>query len=203
MTNNIINIHNLEIYMLEVDIKQALEIYLQSPRTDDNTQPFLEELRLSGGAAIADLVDIEAMHCYEIKSERDSLKRLINQGSRYIRVFNKITLVTAANHLDMALKIIPSWWGVILVPKSVDEPFVEIRKAGGNLNLVPLQLAKILTKQECLDVLSCEGLIKGKKSLSLYRLQEVMEETFSLERLKDLIVKALQSRVRTLSEVAA
>lgn len=189
--------------MLESDISQALESYLHSPLLGRKEQLFLKELRLSGGAARADLVNIEAMHCYEIKSEKDSLKRLVNQGSRYIRVFNKITLVAAEIHLDLALKIIPSWWGVILVPKSVDEPFVEIRQAGSNPMLVPSQLTKLLTKQECLDVLSGEGLVRGKKSLSLYRLQGVIEEVLSLEKLKEAIVKALQSRVRGLSEVTA
>ncbi|MEN8170583.1 MAG: sce7726 family protein [Pseudomonadota bacterium] len=189
--------------MLEIDIKQALESYLYSPQSGEKEQLFLDELRLCGGAARADLVNVEAMHCYEIKSEKDSLKRLVNQGSRYIRVFDKITLVTAETHLDLALKIIPSWWGVILVPKSVDDPFVEMRQAGNNPKLVPSQLAKLLTKQECLDALSDEGLVRGKKSLSLYRLQEVMEETLSLERLKEVVVKALQSRVRSLSAEAA
>ncbi len=189
--------------MLEVHIKQALESYLDSPRSDEKEQLFLEELRLSGGAARADLVNVETMHCYEIKSERDSLKRLVNQGSRYIRVFDKITLVTAEIHLDLALKIIPSWWGVILVPKSVDDPFVEIRQAGNNPKLVPSQLAKLLTKQECLDFLSDEGLIRGKKSLSLYRIQEFLVETFCLERLKEVVINALRSRAHILSEVAA
>ncbi len=189
--------------MLENDIKQALEGYLNFPQSNEKEQLFIEELRLSGGAAIADLVNVEAMHCYEIKSEKDSLKRLVNQGSRYIRVFEKITLVTAETHLDLALKIIPSWWGVILVPKSIDAPFVEIRQAGPNPRLVPSQLAKLLNKQECLDVLTDEGLVRGKKSLSLYQLHVVIEETLSLVRLKEVIVKALQSRVRSLSEVAA
>lgn len=187
--------------MLEIDIKQALESYLYSPHSDEKEQLFLEELRLSGGAARADLVNVGAMHCYEIKSEKDNLKRLVNQGSRYIRVFDKITLVTAETHLDLALKIIPSWWGIILVPRSIDNPFVEIRQAGNNPKLVPSQLAKILTKQECLDVLSGEGLVRGKKSLSLYRLQGVMEETFSIDRLKEVVVKALQLRIRNLVEV--
>ena len=180
--------------MLEIDIKQLLESYLHSHCSDERKQLFLEELRLSGGAARADLVNIETMHCYEIKSERDNLKRLVKQGSRYIRVFDKITLVTAETHLDLALKIIPSWWGIIMVPNSVEKPFIEIRQAGSNPKLVPSQLVKLLTKQECFDFLSDEGLIRGKKSLSLYRIQEFLAETFCLERLKEVVVNALQSR---------
>ena len=189
--------------MLESEIKQALEIYLTSSQSDKKKQLFIEELRLSGGATRADMVNIEALHCYEIKSERDNLKRLVNQGSRYIRVFDKITLVTAETHLDLALKIIPSWWGIILVPSSVDDPFVEFRQAGNNPKLIPSQMAKLLTKQECLDVLADQGLVRGKKSLSLYKLQEVMEESLSLERLKEVIIKALRSRLRSFSEVIA
>ncbi len=188
--------------MLEIDIKQSLEYYLSSHQPDNKLPLFLEELRLSGGAARADLVNVETMHCYEIKSERDSLKRLVNQGSRYIRVFDQITLVTAETHLNLALKIIPSWWGIIIVPNSAEKPFVEIRQAGSNPKLVPSQLAKLLTKQECLDFLSDEGLIRGKKSLSLYRIQEFLVETFCLEKLKEVVINALQSRVHILSEVA-
>jgi len=189
--------------MLENEIKQALESHFSARRSDKKELLFLEELRLSGGAARADLVNVETMHCYEIKSEKDSLKRLVSQGSRYIRVFDQITLVTAETHLDLALKIIPSWWGIILVPSSADDSFVEVRQAGRNPKLVPSQLAKVLTKQECLDFLSGQGLVRGKKSLSLYRLQEFLVETFSLEKLKEVVVNALQLRVHALSEVTA
>lgn len=188
--------------MLERDIKQVLEVYIASTQSEHEAPPlFLEELRVSEGAARADLVDVGRMHCYEIKSEKDSLKRLVSQGSRYIRVFDKITLVAAETHLEMALKIIPLWWGVIMVPKSVEMPFEVIRSAKSNPELVPSQLAKLLTKEECLDVLSKEGLLKGRKSLTLCRLHESIVEVLPVEKLKRVITYALQARVRIQMEV--
>jgi len=182
--------------MLEADIKHALEKHLLSCHPIGAGLNLIEELRLSGGAARADVVNVTEMHCYEIKSQKDSLRRLVSQGSRYIRVFDRITLVTDPKHLDLALSILPSWWGIMLVPETENGELTELRAAGLNSLHVPGQIAKILTKDECLEILTVEGLIKGRKSQSLYRLQQFIAETFSIQNLKSLIKEALLSRAK-------
>ena len=49
---------------------------------------------------------------FEIKSDRDTLKRLGRQSEIYSKVFDTITLVTSECHLTPALDLIPAWWGI-------------------------------------------------------------------------------------------
>jgi len=79
----------------------------------------LRELRVHNGNAVADIVALgEVPHCYEIKGEGDSIRRLTRQASFYDLAFLKTTLVTTANHVDRALGVIPGHWGVMLATLS-------------------------------------------------------------------------------------
>jgi hypothetical protein len=188
--------------MLEPDIKHALEKHLCSSVSENLKPHLIEELRLSDGAARADLVDVTEMHCYEIKSHKDSLRRLVGQGSRYIRVFDRITLVTHPKHVDLALYLIPSWWGILLVPDNVNGDFIPLREARLNTMQVSGQLAKILTKRECDEILLEHNLIKGRRSQSMYRLQEFIAENFTLDTIKDYVKNALRTRTEELEMVS-
>lgn len=78
----------------------------------------VDELAVDNGRAVADVVALfKNPHCYEIKSELDSLRRLDSQAKIFSEIFPKVTLVTAPVHFKKALEIIPSWWGVIVVNK--------------------------------------------------------------------------------------
>lgn len=187
--------------MLEVDIKKALEKHLIERSSSGWSVRVIEELAVSGGVARADLVDVTELHCYEIKSEKDSLKRLVSQGARYMRVFDQITLVTAPCHLEAALTVLPSSWGIILVPKDSEGDFVEFRQAGRNSMQEPNHVSSLLAKDECLSILSKQGLQEGRRSLSLYKLQDFVAETFPLDQLKDLVRSALEVRVDQRSPV--
>lgn len=69
----------------------------------------------------ADLAVINGdMHGFEIKSARDTLKRLPRQVAAYGRVFDRCTAVLAPDHLHDALEILPDWWGVLLLPEDAD-----------------------------------------------------------------------------------
>lgn len=191
-------VHNKSILSLnpmhEVEIKLALEKYLLSFSNSKQERAFLHELRLCDGAARADLVDTSTMHCYEIKSEKDSLKRLVSQGARYMRVFDRITLVTAPRHLSEALTLLPSWWGITLVDGEKHQPFQLYRRAKPNKNLVPEQLAKVLTRDECLSILTRKQLNQGSTKESLYKLQGTIAKSLSLISLKQYVKEALADR---------
>lgn len=180
--------------MLEAEIKKTLEQYLSRKGPLTQGSRILEEVSVSGGAARADLVNVSELHCYEIKSEKDSLKRLVSQGSKYMRVFNHVTLVTAKRHLEQALEIIPLSWGIILIPDRKGAEFIEWRKADRNNKQEHTHVSSLLAKEECLNVLSLLGLEKGKKSQSLYQLQLFIAENFSLNQITDMVKSALEMR---------
>lgn len=82
----------------------------------------LDEVRVHNGNAIADVVTIdEAAHCYEIKGAGDEVRRIVRQGAFYDLAFIKTTLVTTANHLDVALDLAPSHWGLLLAEEAGGE----------------------------------------------------------------------------------
>jgi hypothetical protein len=71
----------------------------------------LHEMPLRNTQAIIDLVAIdEALHAYEIKSDRDSLRRLKRQATYYDRAFDDVTLVTTR---PMHAQVIPDHWGLV------------------------------------------------------------------------------------------
>lgn len=81
----------------------------------------VEELHVHNGNAIADVVAIYShLHCFEIKGETDSVSRVLVQSNFYNTSFDKITLVTTANHMPWALKNTPSFWGIIVAEEISD-----------------------------------------------------------------------------------
>lgn len=181
--------------MRETEIKQALQNTLLG--LSNNT--ILEEVEIYGGTYRADMVDASEMHCYEIKSAGDTLARLIRQGNAYCRVFDKITLVTAECHLNKALTIIPSWWGVIVVYENSDMPFKIIRNAIENLDHEPYYLTTLLKKSECLSIMEKFGGSRGWKSKSLYMLHEQLARMLPLDSLRAMIKEQLITRAISMS----
>lgn len=181
--------------MREPEIKEALSSYiLSSPSSVDRY--ILEEVALEGGDVRADLVNARDMHCYEIKSEADSLKRLIAQGSRYGKAFEKITLVTADKHLEKALSVLPSWWGVMLVTESDKKKFKHVRRAKKNKAQVSNVLVTLLKKDEAVKILDNLGMAKGWRSKSLYQIQEHIAENLPLKDIKVYVRSALIDRAK-------
>jgi len=177
--------------MRELQIKQALAGHLRQAAATGRS--FLEELRLHGGEVRADLVLVEEMHCFEIKSEADSLVRLINQGSRYGWVFDRVTLVMAPCHVAKAMEMLPLWWGVMVLDSRTGT-FSTLREAGLNVRHKPDSLVSVLNKEEALDILDGYGLAKGWRSKSLYVIQQHMADSLSLEQIKLHIRAALLAR---------
>ncbi|WP_447905152.1 sce7726 family protein [Stenotrophomonas sepilia] len=178
--------------MRELQIKQALAGHL-ARQTGTPQVSLIEELRLHGGEVRADLVLVEQMHCFEIKSEADSLSRLINQGSRYGWVFDRVTLVMAPCHVAKAMELLPPWWGAMVV-NSQTGTFHCLREAGLNVRQKAASLASILNKDEALEVLRREGQLQGWRSKSLYLIQQHIAQAFELEGIKEHIRAALLAR---------
>ncbi|MBN5143341.1 sce7726 family protein [Stenotrophomonas maltophilia] len=185
--------------MRELQIKQALAGHLAN-QAQAHQVSLIEELRLHGGEVRADLVLVEQMHCFEIKSEADSLARLINQGSRYGWVFDRVTLVMAPCHVAKAMDLLPPWWGAMVVDSQAGT-FHCIREAGLNVRHKAASLASILNKEEALEVLRKEGDIKGWRSKSLYLIQQHIAQALELDEIKEHIRAALLARASSATAV--
>ncbi|MFC4761750.1 sce7726 family protein [Dyella koreensis] len=180
--------------MRELEIKKALTGHLVK-KVRASGHSFLEEVRLHGGEVRADLVLIEEMHCFEIKSEADSLARLISQGSRYARVFDHVTLVMAERHVAKAMELLPPWWGAMVLDPATGT-FRQLRPARLNVRQSADSLASVLTKDEALAVLEDSGQMKGWRSKSLYLIQRHIANTMPLEDIKRHLRDALLHRAQ-------
>ncbi len=80
------------------------------------TASMLSEFRI--GSCKADIVILNGTATvYEIKSERDSLARLVNQVDNYKRVFASVNVIASEDHIENVLGLIPDDVGVMCLSK--------------------------------------------------------------------------------------
>lgn len=179
--------------MLEADIKTGLMAYLEAQDPDAGLR-FIDEFKLERGTGRADLVEVTQFHCYEIKSQTDSLTRLIGQGARYTKTFSRVTLVTAERHLARAMPLLPPWWGVMVIPSNLDEPFQQIRRAKPNRLQEAYNLAATLAREECLAMLADLGHERGWRTKSLYDMQTFLAHSLEVADLAELVPSHVSRR---------
>ncbi|KUM54993.1 hypothetical protein AR688_17270 [Rheinheimera sp. EpRS3] len=161
------------------DIREALKKYLLSKPTPP--QVVVDELSVHNGNAIADIVALDKYaHCFEIKSDKDTLSRLSRQISFYDFTFKKNTLVTTEKYLLKAESLIPDYWGILLAKRTNSVKIVNYRNAKINRNWNAEKALLTLWKSELLEVDS--RLSSGKSPRSNSRAQiakKIVDDTCS------------------------
>jgi hypothetical protein len=80
------------------------------------TASMLNEFR--AGSCKADLVILNGTATvYEIKSERDSLARLVNQVENYKRVFATVNVIVSESHVESVRQVVPDDVGILCLSK--------------------------------------------------------------------------------------
>jgi hypothetical protein len=97
------------------------------------------------------------MDGFEIKTERDSLRRLPRQVAAYGRLFDRCTAVIAARHREAAEQLLPPWWGVTTVSVKGSVTFAQIRASQPNLAVDPETLVRLLWKDEAMAAVTSLG----------------------------------------------
>lgn len=105
----------------------AQKIFLKNHR--NNSSVMLTELRVGSNKADCVIVNGNTV-CYEIKTEFDTLKRLPEQVSTYLKVFEKVNVICAENHIKNVISIVPENVGIIKL--TAKNSLKEIRKASYN-----------------------------------------------------------------------
>ena len=105
----------IEVDLLLGDKEIRFSLIQRLKKSSKPPRAILEELRVHNGNAIADVVAAyKYLHCYEIKSDRDSIERVKKQAIYYDLVFRKTTLVTTEKHAARAAKFTPEHWGIVV-----------------------------------------------------------------------------------------
>lgn len=137
------------------DIRPALRTYLRAPG-----DVLIEEMGVCGGQVRVDLAVVgDTLDGYEIKSDRDSLRRLAGQVDLYGRVFERMTMVVGPRHFEAVLRTVPASWGLLLVDEALD--LSPVRQARLNEAVDSRYLVELLWLEECMALLEAHGAARG------------------------------------------
>lgn len=177
----------------DVDIRPALISWLNKK----NIHPIsiFSELTIADGQARPDIVALYSFtHCFEIKGENDRIERVVKQASYYHTTFKKNTLITTQKHLAKALKILPEFWGIILVSSLRDQIiFKYIRKASYNTKYNVQMAAKILWKIELQSLLQKKNIHYNNRHTRIH-LISLIEKNYISSEFDQYVCKFLLER---------
>lgn len=124
-------------YKTEYFFKNTIANKIFLKRHDKNSSTMITELRVGSNKADCVIINGQSV-CYEIKTEFDSLKRLHEQVSTYSKVFEKVYVVCAKNHIKNVIDIVPSDVGIIELTEN--GALKELRKAKNIVNEIDREL---------------------------------------------------------------
>lgn len=182
--------------MRETHIRRALVEQLAVTYSTPPGPLVVPELELCRGAARIDLAIINgSLDGYEIKTERDTLRRLPNQVKAYGRVLNRVIIVCALRHIDPVCTMVPSWWGITEVTSRGLEIRLRRRRAPtANPSVDPIAVAQLLWRGELLAEV-CE--LQGPRGLSRqtrHQLGEILANELPVDELSRRIRGRLRAR---------
>lgn len=137
------------------------------------------------------------MHGYELKSDSDNLLRLPAQVKAYSSVMDKMTLVVGEKHAQEAILIIPDWWGVKVASmgKNGKVSLNTERRGKKNRDIIPLELVKLLWKDELISLLATRIEIDWRtKKLRRNDIYQLLIDTFTLNEIRDCVRTTMKCR---------
>jgi hypothetical protein len=158
----------------------------------------LEEVGLNQGRVLADLMVVNgSLEAFEIKSDRDSLRRLRRQVEVYGQVVDRAILVVGARYASRARAILPKWWGLWSAAASPDGVRLQtVREARQNPGRRVEAIAQLLWREDAIELLRRKGarggLIRGPR----YLMWERICELYSLEQVANEVRSRLKARAR-------
>lgn len=173
--------------------------WLTAAHEGDANTIIVEEMGIWAGTVRIDVAVINGeLHGVELKSARDTLVRLPEQQKLFSEVFDRVTLVVARNHILKALPKIPEWWGVVeaQTTSSGNVELVKYRTAALNPAIVPVQIARLLWRDEAIDVLTRYGLERGFRSKPAEVLFQRLASSLTIDQLRDEVRETLKRRRR-------
>lgn len=185
-----------EKYTSDSTIRNSLIDFVKTQYTNHPAR-VVEEFSICSGNARIDMAVINgAMHGYEIKSDIDSLQRLVQQTHYYNSVFDQVTLVVGASHLHEAFNMVPDWWGVMVARVNDNNQvyFNTIRESQNNECVELKEIAYLLWKNEALDVLNSVGINRGFKSKNHHQICEKLSKELDRTALSKFVRDYLFSR---------
>ena len=187
--------------MRDSDIRHQLDALLREQHANDPNTLIRHEMGLCGGERRIDVALLNGeISGYEIKSDEDTLFRLLGQAEVYKRVLDKLTLVTTSRHQEKAMGLLPSWWGVMVAHQEKGQVILDlIREPGINTELDSFALVQLLWRGEALEELKSRGLAKGLSKKARYYVWFTLAQALDIEELRTLVREKVKARPEWLS----
>jgi hypothetical protein len=183
--------------MNDPQIRKAFHETILLKHHQQPTTLVIDELGLEHGRCRADIAVVNGhLIGYEIKSDVDSLKRLSSQINVYNAIFDNSSVILTERHLEEALRIVPDWWGIILV-KGVAESslkFRHLRYPHQNININNYSVAQLLWREEAQEILMSLGIRGARLKERRANLYRYIVEMLEAEELRFIVRERLKLR---------
>ena len=155
----------------------------------------IDEMGLCQGKTRIDLAVVNGqLHGYEIKSERDNLRRLPTQVCMYGKVFDRVTLVCGKRHVSEALGTVPAWWDILRVtPNGQGADFERVRIGGQNPDRSARALAELLWLEEALNLVAQRRSLRGLRGKPRSAIWDKVCDLFTLEEVAEAVRRHLRA----------
>jgi hypothetical protein len=178
------------------EIRDALLATLRASHAGDQDITLLEELGLCRGEVRVDVTLVNgALHGYEIKSDRDSLRRLARQAALYSAVLDRATLVVGERHMCEAVDLVPGWWEILLA-KDAPTGLVLLQLRPGQINQTRDRraLVELLWLDDALALLDRRNALRGFRSKSRCVVWNRVCEIYDLDEIATAVRERLRAR---------
>lgn len=156
----------------------------------------IEELGLCRGQVRLDVAVVNgSLHGYEIKSDRDNLRRLENQVDIYGKVLDRATLVVGDRFLPSATDVVPAWWGLLHAQLTRNQLHLRVvRRPRKNPHRDPRFLAEMLWADHAIEILEQRGAARGVRGKPRRAIWDRVCERLSLEEIAEAVRAGLKAR---------
>lgn len=180
----------------DAEVRVALRSHLLTEHAHETDTVVIEELGLCRGQVRVDLAVVNGLlHGFEIKSDRDSLRRLGGQIEMYSKVLDCATLVVGDHHLAETLDIVPGWWGVLRVHPDLEEPtFETVRQGLKNPKRDPRFLVELLWLDNAIALLAQRNAARGVRGKPRRVVWDRVCEYFEIEEIAETVRTQLKAR---------
>ena len=179
----------------DIEIRPVLKDMIIEQNKDLDYR-IIDEMTICDGEARVDIAVANGLlYGYEIKSDADTLQRLINQQECYNKTFDRICITVGKKYSDSIAEHIPDWWGIYVAEEDENGNVQLIcqRISQDNKEVNSKSLLELLWRDEVYDFLKKNNIekISGKNRRIL---RNIIIENFTRQEIKDFTRETIKRR---------
>jgi len=190
--------HHEDMPLCDAEIRPALRSQIMANYGYEPDSVLIEELGLCRGQVRIDLALVNGQfHGFEIKSDRDSLRRLNGQVKIYNRIFDRMIMVVGDRYISEVQECLPPWWGILQIVQSFNGlRFKSRRKERKNPGRDPRALAELLWLDDAIALLEQRDAARGARGKPRREVWDKVCKCYSLDEIADSVRERLKARAK-------